>query len=245
MSLLRLFVDIPLAPGTAVPLAPAQAHYLTTVMRRLIGDELLLFNGRDGEWRAEISDLKRGRRAAAVPLEQTRLQPADPDLWLMFAPVKRTPLDRLARGATELGVSALMPVMTRLTTANRIKLDRLRANAVEAAEQCGRLTVPDCTDPVTLADRLVDWPSGRRLLLCDETGGGTPIAEALRDLSPGPCAVMIGPEGGFTPEEIEATAALSETCRISLGPRILRAETAALAVLSCWQALVGDWRIVS
>lgn len=243
MSLLRLFVDSPLHPGVAVALTPAQAHYLATVMRRSAGDGLLLFNGCDGEWRAEISELTRGRQGTAVAREQTRGQAAEPDLWLLFAPVKRTPLDRIARGATELGVSALMPVITQLTTTSRVKLDRLRANAIEAAEQCGRLTVPDCAAPAPLGQRLADWPRGRRLLLCDEGGCGAPVAEALgSDAAPGPWAVVIGPEGGFVKAEIEAMAAMRETVRVSFGHRILRADTAAVAALSCWQALAGDWR---
>jgi len=242
MSRLRLFVDSPLQPGAAVQLTPAQAHYLGVVMRRGVGDGLLLFNGRDGEWRAEISDLKRGRRGAALVGDRTRPQGAEPDLWLLFAPVKRTPVDHIARFATELGVSALMPVVTRLTDAKRLNLDRLRANAVEAAEQCGRLTVPDCAAPLPLDQRLADWPPARRLMLCDVSGGGAPVAEALGKASPGPWAVIIGPEGGFAKEEIEAMAAMSGTLRVSFGTRILRADTAVAAALACLQALAGDWR---
>ena len=241
MSPLRLFVDSPLQPGAAVALTPAQTHYLGTVMRRTVGDGLLLFNGRDGEWRAEISDLKRGRRGAAEVGEQTRGQGFEPDLWLLFAPVKRTPVDHIARFATELGVSALMPVITRRTNAKRLNLDRLRANAVEAAEQCGRLTVPDCAAPVALDQRLADWPAERRLMLCDESGGA-PVAEALEKTKPGPWAVIIGPEGGLAKEEIEAMAAMKQTVRVSFGTRILRVDTAVAAALTCWQALAGDWR---
>ena len=240
MSLLRLFVEFPLSPGVGVALAPAQAHYLGAVMRRGPGDGLLLFNGRDGEWRAEISDLKRRSRASVVVTEQTRGQAAEPDLWLLFAPVKRTPVDLIARCATELGVSALMPVITQRTDAKRLNLERLRANAVEAAEQCGRLTVPDCAAPSALARRLADWPAERRLLLCDESGG-VPVAEALGGAAPGPWAVIIGPEGGFANEEFDAMAAMKQTLRVGLGPRTLRAETAVAAALSSWQALVGDW----
>ncbi|MCH7554594.1 MAG: 16S rRNA (uracil(1498)-N(3))-methyltransferase [Proteobacteria bacterium] len=241
MPLLRLFVDCPLSPGVAVALAPAQAHYLGTVMRRGPGDGLLLFNGRDGEWRAEISDLKRRSRASVVVTEQTRGQAAEPDLWLLFAPVKRTPLDLIARCATELGVSALMPVITQFTVAKRLNIDRVRSIAMEAAEQCGRLTLPECAAPVTLDQRLVHWPSERRLLLCDESGGGAPVSEALGYAASGPWAVAIGPEGGFGSEEIDAMAAMEQTVRVSFGARILRAETAAVAALACWQALVGDW----
>ena len=242
MPLLRLFVDCPLSPGVAVALSPAQAHYLGTVMRRGPGDGLLLFNGRHGEWRGEISDLKRGRRGTVAVGDQTRPQAAEPDLWLLFAPLKRTPVDLIARLATELGVSALMPVITRRSATKRLNLERLRANAVEAAEQCGRLTVPDCVAPIALARRLADWPAERRLLLCDESGGGAPVAEALGGAAPGPWAVIIGPEGGFANDEFDAMAAIKQTLRVGLGPRILRAETAVAAALSCWQALAGDWK---
>lgn len=241
MSLSRLYVDCPLSPGLAVELNPAQSHYLATVMRREVGDGLLLFNGRQGEWRAEIIELARGRRATAHLSEQTRPQAAGPDLWLLFAQLKRTPMEYISRCATELGVSALMPVITRLTTTRRIKLDRLRSIAMEAAEQCGRLTLPDCADPVSLEERLATWPRDRRLLLCDARGGGAPIAEALGNPSPGPWAVIIGPEGGFANAEIEAMAAMEETVRVSFGHRTLRADTAVVAALSCWQALAGDW----
>ena len=242
MSPLRLFVDAPLGPGLAVALTPPQAHYLASVMRRAAGDEVLLFNGRDGEWRAEIGELARRRPGTAIIGEQTRPQAAEPDLWLLFAPVKRTPLDTIARCATELGVSALMPVITRLTTTRRMNLERLAVIALEAAEQCGRLTLPDCAEPISLEHRLADWPPERRLLLCDESGGGAPIDEALREAPTGPWAVIIGPEGGFMEEEIEAISALPSTVRVSFGTRILRVDTAAVAALSCWQALVGDWR---
>ena len=242
MSVLRLFVDTPLGPGLAVALSSAQAHYLAHVMRRAVGDGLLLFNGRDGEWRAEISELVRGRRASAVVAEQTRGQAPEPDLWLLFAPVKRTPIDHIARYATELGVSALMPVITQFTVAKRLNIDRVRSIAMEAAEQCGRLTLPECAAPVTLDQKLVDWPSERRLLLCDESGGGAPVAEALGHVSAGPWAVIVGPEGGFGAAEIEVMAAMDSTVRVSLGKRTLRADTAVIAALSCWQALAGDWR---
>ena len=242
MSPLRLFIDSPLQTGAAVALTPAQAHYLGAVMRRGVGDGLLLFNGRDGEWRAEISDLKRGRRGAVLVGDQTRGQGSEPDLWLLFAPVKRAPVDHIARFATELGVSALMPVITRRTDAKRLNLDRLRANAVEAAEQCGRLTVPDCAAPLPLGQRLADWPPARRLMLCDESGGGAPVAEALGKPKPGPWAVIVGPEGGFAKEEVEAMAAMKQTVRVSFGARTLRADTAVAAALSSWQALAGDWR---
>ncbi len=242
---LRLFVEAPLAAGRTVDLAPAQAHYVVNIMRRREGESLLLFNGRDGEWRAEVDAARRGRRCTATVVEPTRPQAPEPDLWLMFAPVKRAPIDLIARGATELGVSALWPVLTRRTAVSRVNLARLRANATEAAEQCGRLTVPECFAPAPLAEALADWPPERRLLVCDESGAGAPVARALTagtaDAT-APWAVLTGPEGGLAAAELAALAAVPEVARVSLGPRTLRAETAALAALACWQALVGDWR---
>jgi 16S rRNA (uracil1498-N3)-methyltransferase len=241
----RLFVAAPLALGATVELAPAQAHYVVNVMRRAEGDSLLLFNGSDGEWRAEISAARRGRGVAAAVVEQTRPQAPEPDVWLMFAAVKRTPTDLIARGATELGASALWPVLTRRTATGRVNLDRLRANAVEAAEQCRRLTVPECFALAPLETALAECRRSRRLMVCDGSGDGAPIVRALKagSVERGvPWAVLVGPEGGFDAADVAAFAALPGVVRVSLGPRTLRAETAALAGLVCWQSLVGDWR---
>ena len=242
---LRLHLEAPLAAGRTVDLVPAQAHYVVNVMRRREGDSVLLFNGRDGEWRAEIAAARRGRQCTATVVERTRPAAPGPDLWLMFAPVKHAPMDIIARGATELGVSALWPVLTERTTVSRVNLARLRANAREAAEQCRRLTVPECFAPRPLAAALAEWPRERRLLVCDEGGTGAPVARALgagtADASD-PWAVLTGPEGGFAAADDRALAAVPGVVRMSLGPRVLRAETAALAALACWQALVGDWR---
>ena len=243
MATPRLFIEEPLAAGAVLALAPPQAHYVTRVMRRGPGDALLLFNGRDGEWRAEIEAARKGCTATVV--ERTRPQAAGPDVWLVFAPVKRAPIDLIATKATELGVAALCPVITRHTDARRVNLDRLHANAVEAAEQCGRLEVPDCRAPAAFDDLVAGWPEGRRALLCDETGGGAPIARALAEAAREPAtpwAIVTGPEGGFADDEIRALTALPGALRVGLGPRILRAETAALAALACWQAALGDWR---
>ncbi len=227
-----------------VALERAQSHYLTHVMRLAEGDAVALFNGRDGEWRAVIAG--GGRHAATLHCEnQTRPQRTEPDVWLAFAPLKKTPTDFLIEKATELGASRLMPVFTRHTAAERVKVERLRAHAIEAAEQCERLSVPEVAEPVTLERLLADWPAGRRLLVLDETGGGRPIADVLAGSGDGPPPVhglLIGPEGGFAAAELDALRKLSFVTPLGVGPRILRAETAALAALSCWQALVGDWR---
>lgn len=245
----RLYVEGALAADGRIELAPAQAHYLSNVLRLANDAQVCLFNGRDGEWRGRIADLRRGR---CDVLLDTRLRPqvGEPDLWLLFAPLKRARTDYLAEKATELGISALWPVFTRRTQAERVNLDRLRANAIEAAEQSERLTVPEVREPAKLADVLAHWPEGRRLLFCDESGGGAPIAQALsaagRDGAMGPSAgswaVLIGPEGGFARDELDALHKLPFVTAAGLGPRILRADTAALAALVCVQALLGDWR---
>jgi 16S rRNA (uracil1498-N3)-methyltransferase len=214
-------------------------------MRRGDGAPLLLFNGRDGEWRATLAP--RGKKAAAAAVgERTREQAAEPDLWLCFAPIKRARIDTIAEKATELGVALLQPVLTRHTAVERVNVERLRANATEAAEQTERLSVPEVRKPVELAKLLADWPADRRLLMADETGGGPPIAEALRALDDtaraAPWAILIGPEGGFAADELAAVRRMKNVTAVGLGPRILRADTAALAALACWQAVVGDWR---
>ena len=245
MSVLRLFIEADLAAGGETPIGEAQVHYLRHVMRRDEGAKLLLFNGRDGEWTATLS--MRGKKAAVAIVEaRTREQAAEPDLWLCFAPIKRARIDFIAEKATELGVAALQPVLTRHTAVDRVNLERLRANAIEAAEQTERLSVPEVRAPIELGRLLDQWPVGRRLLMCDETGGGPPIAEVLAALDPtardAPWAIMTGPEGGFAAAELEALRRIKDVTSVGLGPRILRADTAALAALACWQAMVGDWR---
>ncbi|MBS0540721.1 MAG: 16S rRNA (uracil(1498)-N(3))-methyltransferase [Proteobacteria bacterium] len=245
MSVSRLFVDADLAEGAEAELDEAQAHYLRHVMRRSEGALLSLFNGRDGEWRATLA--LRGKKAAtALVGQRTRPQTAEPDLWLCFAPVKRARIDYIAEKATELGASVLQPVTTQHTIVERVKVDRLRANAIEAAEQTERLSVPEVREPVDLMSLLGAWPAGRRLLMCDETGGGPPIAEVLGSLDEAaraaPWAIVVGPEGGFAAAELEALRRIKDVTAVGLGPRILRADTAVLAALAVWQALVGDWR---
>jgi 16S rRNA (uracil1498-N3)-methyltransferase len=245
MTATRLFVEDPLSAGSEAALDEAQAHYLRHVMRRADGAPLLLFNGRDGEWQATLG-LRGKKGAAAQVVEQTRPQGSEPDVWLCFAPVKRARIDWIAEKATELGVAVLQPVITRHTAVERVNVERLRANAIEAAEQTERLSVPEVRAPVELARLLAGWPAGRRLLMADETGGGPPIAEMLGGLDEAaraaPWAIVIGPEGGFAQDELTALRRMKDVTAVGLGPRILRADTAALAALACWQALVGDGR---
>jgi len=239
---IRLYMPASLGAGETVALDAGQVHYLRNVMRRRPGDPVAAFNGRDGEWAARIETLD--RKAGSLAVEALRRAPvAGPDLWLLFAPVKRLRLDYLVAKATELGVSALWPVFTARTQPDRVKAERLRANIVEAAEQCARLDLPDLFDAAPLDAVLADWPPARRLLVCDETGG-TPIQAALSRAAvegpAGPWAVLVGPEGGFAPSELDGLGKLPFVIRAGLGPRLLRADTAALAAVACWQAVLGD-----
>jgi 16S rRNA (uracil1498-N3)-methyltransferase len=239
---LRLFVDVALSQGAHVSIEAAQAHYLLHVMRAQTGDRVRLFNGREGEWRAVIKQA--GRHGLQLACEiQTEPQGEVPDLWLIFAPIKKTPADYVAQKATELGVRVLQPVLTRRTIVRRVNADRLRANAIEAAEQSGRLSVPEIRPVRDLELLLRDWPRDRRLLFCDESGGA-PIADALNAArTENACwGVLTGPEGGFAPEERTLIRKSSQVVPVSLGPRIMRADTAALAALGIWQAICGDWR---
>jgi 16S rRNA (uracil1498-N3)-methyltransferase len=240
----RLYVEAAL--GGRVEPSDAQAHYLLHVMRAKAGDRVSLFNGRDGEWLARIADIS--KRACVLECErQTAPQSEVPDLWLVFSPIKKTPADYLTQKATELGVRVLQPVITRRTIVSRINTGRMHANAVEAAEQSGRLSVPEAREPLAFEKLLAAWPSERRVLFCDEAGAAAtaweapPIAEALRNAPDGPWAVFTGPEGGFDPAERAVLRALPFVMPVSLGPRILRADTAALAALTVWQAIKGDW----
>lgn len=237
---IRLFVDAPLAVGAAIEASVEQAHYLGTVMRLGAGDAVALFNGADGEWRARIDGASRRRVTLAVD-ERLRPQAPEPGPCLAFAPLKKTAVDFVVEKATELGVAALVPVLTRRTNAERVNLRRLRARAVEAAEQCGRLTVPEIRDPAPLDRVCAEWPRERRLLVLDETGGGRPLVDVLAE-APDAHGLLVGPEGGFQPSELDALRAMPFVTAVGLGPRTLRAETAAVAAIACWQALVGDWR---
>jgi 16S rRNA (uracil1498-N3)-methyltransferase len=243
-KLQRLFVKSPLRVGAAVELEAEQAHYLGNVLRMKQGARLLVFNGKDGEWCAELSAI--GEKKAQLMLEhQTRPQEEGPDLHYLFAPLKRARLDYMAQKATEMGASVLRPVITRHTIAERVKVERLLANAIEAAEQCGILRVPEVTEPEKLATVLADWDERRLLIFADEAAPhASPIEalEALKASSPRPLAVLIGPEGGFEREERATLLAKPCVLPISLGPRVMRADTAAVAALALVNAALGDWR---
>ncbi len=236
----RLHVTDDMAADGVVGLSASQAHYLRSVLRLAPGDEVALFNGRDGEWRARIDTIGKGWASLQLVV-QSLPQPPEPDIWLLFAPIKRGRIDFLVQKATELGVGVLLPTRTRRTVVERINLVRLGATATEAAEQCGRLSVPELRPVQSLEKLLASWPPERRLLFCDEAGGPPPL-EALGSRTPAPWAILIGPEGGFEREESRALRARPFVVPMSLGPRILRTETAAVAALSLWQALVGDGR---
>lgn len=237
----RLFVGAQLAAGVPVEPTREQANYLFNVMRLGQGDAIALFNGRDGEWRAEVAQTgKRGGRLECV--EQTREQDDGPDLDLLFAPLKKARTDFVAEKATEMGVRRLRPMLTRHTNAERVNIDRLRAHGIEAAEQCGIMTVPEVMAPQTLAAALDAWDPSRRIMFCDETRGGPPAAQALAAAGPGPWAVLIGPEGGFSVDETARLRSGPWAIPVALGPRVLRADTAAVAALALWQATLGDWR---
>lgn len=237
----RLFIDADLRAGIEVALANDQSHYLANVMRRGAGDPVLVFNGSDGEWLARIAGTS--RRAITLDIvERTRPQDAPCDLWLVFAPIKRQRVDFIAEKGAELGVSRLMPVLTRHTHVERVNVERLRAHAIEAAEQCGILNVPAVAEPRPLGDVIAAWPGERRLLFCDEDGTSPAALGVLTGETGGPWAVLIGPEGGFDPGERIALRDLPAARPVSLGPRIMRADTAAVAALALFQAALGDWR---
>jgi 16S rRNA (uracil1498-N3)-methyltransferase len=236
-SLPRLFVRQPLTAGAPVELDAGQANYLGNVMRLGVGAELLVFDGNSGEWLARIREAAKKRMTLTVE-RRTRPAEAVPDVWLAFAPVKRAQTDWLVEKATELGAARLVPTITGRTIAERVKLERLQAIAIEAAEQCGRTRLPEIAEPITLKQLLDSRGADRRLYLADENGG-EPVATAL---TPGPALILVGPEGGFTSDERELVRNSDNAVAISLGPRILRAETAALATLAAWMSLAGDWR---
>ena len=235
-SLPRLYVTAQLGLGVRVELDAAQANYLGNVMRLKQGDQLLLFDGMSGEWLAEVAEAGK-KRMAVTAVRPTRPQESVPDLWLAFAPIKKGRVDWLVEKAVELGVARLLPVLTQRTIVDKLNLDRLRAHIVEAAEQCGRTALAEIDPPVKLDAFLKHRDPTRTLYFADETGG-EPVAPAFE---PGPALILTGPEGGFTPDEAAGIRAAPNSHAISLGPRILRAETAALAAVTAWMSVAGDW----
>ncbi len=237
---IRLFVDHPLGKEQSVPLDRDQAHYLFGVMRLAVGTSVLLFNGRDGEWMASVVVV--GKRGGELLVQtQTRPLQMPPDLWLLFAPIKKARTDFIVEKAAEMGAARIVPVQTEFTNAERIRQNRLQAHAVEAAEQCGGTFVPEVTGLQKLDRVLADWPTGRKLMFCDEekVGRSSALTGILAD---GGWAILIGPEGGFSKRERTRLRGLEFAQSVSLGPRILRADTAAVAAMTLWQQKLGDWR---
>ena len=237
MAKIRLFVDHPLGAAQTVPANRDQSNYLFAVMRLSVGDEVLLFNGVDGEWRAEIT-VGNKRNSVLTCHAQTKPLQLPPDLWLMFAPIKKTRTDFIVEKATEMGAARIIPVLTTYTNSDRMKQERLQAHALEAAEQCGGTFVPEVTDVQKLSTVLDTWPQDRQLMFCDETLVGE--TGQLPDIK-GPWAIVIGPEGGFSDEERTRFRNMKNAHSVALGPRILRADTAAVAALTLWQQKLGDW----
>ena len=234
----RLFVETALGEGVAVPVEGNGAHYLLSVMRVRDGDTVLLFDGQSGEWAASAEQIRK-RDLVLRCVAQTKPPETVPDFWLCAAPIKKGRIDLVAEKACELGVARLVPVLTERSVVDKVNLDRLHAHLVEAAEQCGRTALPELGEMIPLARLLKDWPAERALFFADELGGA-PMREAFA-ASPGPAALLVGPEGGFTTAERDLIRALPQARAISLGPRILRAETAAIAATACWMAANGDW----
>ncbi len=235
----RLYVDASLEQGAQIALNPAQSHYLGTVLRLKLGSRVLVFNGRDGEWAASLAI---ARRAAALFIDgKTRPQSSPADLHYLFAPLKAARLDYMVQKAVEMGVSRLQPVLTHHSQVARVNTGRMRANAIEAAEQCGILSLPDVGELIAFTRLLAEWDSARRLVFCDEGAETADPIAALAGIPRSPVAVLIGPEGGFAEDERASLLKLPNVLRLSLGPRILRADTAAVAALALVQAVLGDW----
>jgi 16S rRNA (uracil1498-N3)-methyltransferase len=235
---IRLYIDQPLGPEQSLELSRDHAHYLFGVMRQTVGAEVAVFNGRDGEWLCSVTEAgKRGGVLACVA--KTRDLQMPPDLWLIFAPIKKARTDFIVEKATEMGAARIIPAATDFTNSERIRQDRLQAHAIEAAEQCGGTFVPEVSDLQKLSSLLDHWPSERQIMFCDEAEVGA--ARALGSATQGPWAIVIGPEGGFSEKERARLSAMPQSHVVSLGPRILRADTAAVAALTLWQLQLGDW----
>lgn len=237
---IRLYVDHPLGEGQSIPLEKEQAHYLFGVMRQRLGGAVALFNGVDGEWQAEVTEAgKRGGTLTCVAQSKPLQMP--PDLWLIFAPIKKARTDFIVEKAAEMGAARILPVGTDYTNSERIRQDRLQAHAVEAAEQCGGTYVPEVCDLQKLSQLLDHWPAERQLMFCDEAEVGNALQLAAQDHKDAPWAIVIGPEGGFSDKERKRLHAMEQAHVVSLGPRILRADTAAVAAMTLWQQALGDW----
>ena len=236
---IRLFVKAPLGAGQGIPLNKEQSNYLFAVMRQKVGDFVLVFNGKDGEWLAEVLSANK-RNGALACVEQTAPLRLPPDLWLVFAPIKKARTAFIVEKATELGAARIIPCQTRFTN-ERVNIPRLQAHALEATEQCGGTFVPEVAEPVKFDALLDDWPADRQLMFCDESREALPAAQALAGKTGGKWAIIIGPEGGFAPEEMDRLRGMEAVTSVTLGPRILRADTAAVAAIAMWQSVLGDW----
>jgi 16S rRNA (uracil1498-N3)-methyltransferase len=238
--MIRLYTNHSLSLNSSIELSPENVHYLSNVMRKKDGYELLLFNGIDGEFLGQIESLQKKHGQVRIT-SQTSKQKTEPDIWLCFAPVKNAPINNLVEKATELGVALLQPVITQHTINHRVNTERLIANTIEAAEQSERLTIPKVMEPIKLDKLLQNWDSNRSLIMCDESGSGEPIIKALQKIKTTAHAILIGPEGGFSQTEFEIMKNKPYVIRVGMGPRILRADTAAIAALTSVQSILGDW----
>ena len=236
----RIYTEADLGSASVAELGPGPAHKLRAVLRAHVGDDVVLFNGRDGEWRGRLTNLGKSK-ASAECLEQTRSQAPEPGPWLAFAPLKKDRLDTVIEKAVELGVERLIPVITARTENRRLKMERLHQQIIDAAEQCERLSLPELNEPIALDQLSKTWEEGRALLIAAERRTVQPLADCLTQLQP-PLGLLVGPEGGFETRELDWVLNLPISIPVSLGPRILRAETAAIAALAVIQAQCGDWR---
>jgi 16S rRNA (uracil1498-N3)-methyltransferase len=237
----RLFADVPLVDGASITLDKAQSHYVTKVMRLKTGSDLRLFNGRDGEWLCSIAQT--GGKSCLVDCREQIAEPqALPDIDYLFAPLKAARLDYLVQKATEMGARRIRPVITEYTVVRKVNDERLVANVREAAEQCNMVSVPEVLPAISLGGLIDGWEPARRIVFCDEAGSGDCALEVLGQLAAGPLAVLIGPEGGFSPAERDLLLGLDFVVPVSLGPRIMRADTAGVAALALVQSVLGDWR---